>query len=884
MEGVEPQFDDFGATEGDENQLPPTLPEPAEVSTEAPAFVPSFMRDYIVTQKNPVTNEDELLALKTGETLNALRRMWRLSAIQRTREGYYGIMKKGHICLLLPILCLFVLIAVFAIWDIDTCYSWEYSMFSRNELYSLNKQDDMNEYYSCPTTSDGSRVFTILVSGLSFSETENSPELKDFISSDRMRDSRLFKTSVSLPSRSMPNWLNFLSGAPPEMTGLLSADNDHETHYDTVFSRARHCEVKAGVSAFPLMRTLVEGDLVPLVGYGSPGWKEIHEDTSDESYTAKYDKLVKEVTTSVMNVTNSGYRLFFSQFEDAARMGAVYGTRAPPFFLYSNNKYADAVKRNVELIESIIDTMDANTTLVITSDYGMDMRGGHGGGAPSNTEVPTIVYRKDSGLGGGLDKQHIHLNDLPTFVTAVLGIPAPREAVGNFPRQLIDLIPISRRPMVYKDLYIQKSRLVSAFIDSMFYYYAKPSVLSINSDTLSSMEDEEYYRDKLHEVMQVYYRARAQAFWYRFGRNFFLMVLFCGGFAGIILWYLHAFTFADPLCLIHPTKEMRQRRTEISAILIAGASLILQVAVTLMVLLTLILLAGNDGWDWNNISEPFFFLAYITSLLLFSSIACFVAVYVYHWCYMVWRPPPVPSATTNKSLFYLAWLLHKAVQVGLLVQPEFRSFRMIYLIRVYRAVGTAMLALGVCLLISTWDVIIPGVLAVQIIDFNWTVRFYVHSFFLLLFPMLISACCELLVFPLGPKRGCFYDPVYSLGVHKEFRASRLHNPVWMFLYFGVWKAEMRDKIWQMTVGRAELMYPDELKADFDGYMYPEQSFTKFYGEQGVMTALQKHRDVLMGESIHISADDVPVEVSRGSYVSQNPGNAAGFEEFKDEDE
>ncbi|ELR12463.1 MBOAT family protein [Acanthamoeba castellanii str. Neff] len=84
-----------------------------------------------------------------------------------------------------------------------------------------------------------------------------------------------------------------------------------------------------------------------------------------------------------------------------------------------------AISNTTQVLTRLVDLLDNETTLVITSDHGHIDRGGHGGTHPQLKAIPLIVYQRGSGLGKGVKV------DYPPAESDKSDLPEPKLPIGG---------------------------------------------------------------------------------------------------------------------------------------------------------------------------------------------------------------------------------------------------------------------------------------------------------------------------------------------------------------------------------------------------------------------------------------------------------------------
>ena len=110
-------------------------------------------------------------------------------------------------------------------------------------------------------------MIIVLVDGLRFDQLSTHPDLVNFVAGIQ-NDSKIWKLRNQLPSMSVPNWVTILTGAPPEVTGVLGNLLIPETPYDSIFREAQRYQMKRGLTGSPWFGQIIQSTLPYLTGDG----------------------------------------------------------------------------------------------------------------------------------------------------------------------------------------------------------------------------------------------------------------------------------------------------------------------------------------------------------------------------------------------------------------------------------------------------------------------------------------------------------------------------------------------------------------------------------------------------------------------------------------
>lgn len=472
----------------------------------------------------------------------------------------------------------------------------------------------------------GKRVVMVILDGMRFDHMDRNAEFSELLQENWFRkDAKVLKMKGQLPSMSVPNWLTLVSGSPPEITGVLGNLNVKETRYDSVFSRAGLYDpildistlnataasmlttkpFQRGLTASPWFGDLLRNHLPELQGSGTVDVSYVppQVDQNDintgifgnhDTITADYaDWRRATIAVQAISQVENPYKLFLAHFSDIDQQGHCCGVETK---YNSKNSYYDAVTNKTIIIRAILDAVRTHplandTVVVITSDHGHLAPGGHGGVSDVLTDLPLIFYSPNSGLSfttGAMPdgsrfpvKDHDALVDNPyerqtqeiksTYVaptiTALLGIPAPRQAVGLLVNDALPLLNSSSVTTVAQDHFEQKKQLLMAFMAqsgarSHHWIYDDP----VLADDYNMLKTTQGYVDGATRIAELYADRRDEAFSSSLLRNFFiaLVTVLCISFVGIVsiearsLVYLHSlavYRYAVCCCLFKKQEE-----------------------------------------------------------------------------------------------------------------------------------------------------------------------------------------------------------------------------------------------------------------------------------------------------------------------------------------
>jgi hypothetical protein len=361
---------------------------------------------------------------------------------------------------------LLILIMGTFIFEFKKVISTQSALFSEEEAALLNANSEI-DYFNY--SNNGNRVLFIVLDGLRYDMTTANAELNEFLNDPEIaNNSLLLQMSAQLPSMSVPNWVTLITGAPPESTGVLGNLLVPETNFDTIFYEAKRFGLNRGLTGSPWFSTIVystlpilDGDATLPTNYGS--------NVSTSANVA--DEMRCNITLQALAQQENPFTFFLTHFSDIDIQGHCCGVTTE---WNKRNTYQSAVTNKTALLRQLVANLPPGTVLVAAADHGHIDRGGHGGVAPILRQVPLFIFKNNSNLRSvGLnstDRFYPHSQttgfsnqDVAATLTAILGLPAPRQSYGRFVDDVLRFVPEEQVDAAYVDLYKQKYQLTVAF-------------------------------------------------------------------------------------------------------------------------------------------------------------------------------------------------------------------------------------------------------------------------------------------------------------------------------------------------------------------------------------------------------------------------------------
>lgn len=101
-----------------------------------------------------------------------------------------------------------------------------------------------------------------------------------------------------------------------------------------------------------------------------------------------------------------------------------------------SDRYAAAARSLDAKIDGLLRSVDADTTVVITSDHAMTNRGGHGGSDAEARRTPLVMLGRGIRQVSGLAVDQV---DLTPTLAALMGVPIPAQSTGRIIHEALDL-------------------------------------------------------------------------------------------------------------------------------------------------------------------------------------------------------------------------------------------------------------------------------------------------------------------------------------------------------------------------------------------------------------------------------------------------------------
>ncbi|KAH8277868.1 hypothetical protein KR018_009256 [Drosophila ironensis] len=144
-----------------------------------------------------------------------------------------------------------------------------------------------------------------------------------------------------------------------------------------------------------------------------------------------------------------------------------------------------------EVIRSVVEGMDNETTLLVMGDHGMTASGDHGGDTDDETNALLFAYSKQQrffGHDSGSDSEMLQQIDLVPTLATILGVPIPYSNLGLINFNLVPAVPVPHMNKV-------QTLLLHAWQNAQqiyryFFQYAMENKRTFNVDEMERLETE----------------------------------------------------------------------------------------------------------------------------------------------------------------------------------------------------------------------------------------------------------------------------------------------------------------------------------------------------------------------------------------------------------
>ncbi|KAJ3087931.1 hypothetical protein HK102_009953 [Quaeritorhiza haematococci] len=238
------------------------------------------------------------------------------------------------------------------------------------------------------------RVILVIIDGMRSDYMYSNSKMRNIITSDWVsRDSLPIKpVRVQSPSMSVPNWLTYLTGAPPWVHGVVGNIGAQTTAFDSIFSLVLKANKTAGLTASSWFSDLIQGYVtLPNDHTNDASYPYRSPQGLPDSQVADMQRTVA-LTEDILNKDGAAkkFDFYLVHFSDVDTRGHYDGVTKT----YNKaDTYESAVTTKAQVWERILEGVGNDTIVVTVSDHG---HVGHGGSNPLLMNTFAHIYKKDS--------------------------------------------------------------------------------------------------------------------------------------------------------------------------------------------------------------------------------------------------------------------------------------------------------------------------------------------------------------------------------------------------------------------------------------------------------------------------------------------------------
>lgn len=245
--------------------------------------------------------------------------------------------------------------------------------------------------------------------------------------------------SSQYPTYSKPNYVNLLTGVPPEASGVRTNRYPGVVQLDSLMDRIRAVAWHAGFvsdydavprlflrprRAAPVAMTVPDVDVMEdeeertVEDIEAALVADLRGDFDDARY-APWPGGLRDAAEQTLRHDNALVVLLIGVVDAA---GHEYGG--------DSEEYAAAARVADETLEQVLASVDlGRDTIIVVADHGHTDRGGHGGLEPEAVQVPLVMA--GAGIRPGATFEGALLQDIAPTVSRLLGLPPPGHGLGR---------------------------------------------------------------------------------------------------------------------------------------------------------------------------------------------------------------------------------------------------------------------------------------------------------------------------------------------------------------------------------------------------------------------------------------------------------------------
>ena len=513
-------------------------------------------------------------SLSSTQEIATRLRSWSIDGnVETMILHHYG---KHHRTLYVTFL-LFILLLIYTISEWNNISAGSDPNLTTDLIKVLNDRNTTQAYFGAQSLnvndSVRTRVVYFILDGLRFDATLTNPSLKALTTLPWFaRDSLILNMSAQLPTISIPNWQTLVTGARPSLHGRTANHILTPFTFDSIFASSMSVGMRNGITGDAWWSSILNGHLTPFYGdgtsptytndFGDEVYTHGHSDyNKDIAYNQRFHDAIRSQTIKRQSngsdiIVQFDYDLFLSYYDDIDAKSHAFGPQSSQVQSAIDDKIA-FVRTGIDLICALDAMLQTRTVFIVTSDHGHVNVGGHGGDVSVLRSVPCIIYAKNSQLASVKNSLPVYTTfdstDIATSITALLGIPTPRQSEGTFITPLISaLVSPSKWIHLYFDLFKQKQALALALLTQWSQSALKSQYASLFSDDAGVNDDVALLNTKIETLSVLIQTSKDRHVAYITTGNVILS-LFMAIFSIVMVCVVfHQSTFLD-LRIILPT-------------------------------------------------------------------------------------------------------------------------------------------------------------------------------------------------------------------------------------------------------------------------------------------------------------------------------------------
>ncbi|KNC99202.1 uncharacterized protein SPPG_05457 [Spizellomyces punctatus DAOM BR117] len=278
----------------------------------------------------------------------------------------------------------------------------------------------------------GLKAFLVILDGMRADHLQSNKDFKDLLQDPSIKnDLMVAPMMVQLPSMSVPNWLTFITGSPPWMTGVIGNAAVQLSSFDSIFSLAFTSNRTTGLTGSSWFGDLVESYLdLTSMGTNDAGFGYQQGVANSQFADTQRENAVEQIVSR-----RQQYEFYLAHFSDIDERGHLSGVTREYNELDTYNK---AVSDKAQILRNVFTNIGNDTVVIVVADHGHVDSGGHGGTNPVLMNTFMLTYMKSSNLGRrALDPFNpFNSVDVAPTICALLGLPMPANNIGRIRHEI----------------------------------------------------------------------------------------------------------------------------------------------------------------------------------------------------------------------------------------------------------------------------------------------------------------------------------------------------------------------------------------------------------------------------------------------------------------